>query len=50
MASNSKQTQKIRKRKRTKAGKARKRLLRRHGTTPSLRAILDGEETPAASS
>ena len=48
MASNSKQTQSIRKRKRAKAGKVRKRRLRREGTTPSLKKLLDGESTPAS--
>lgn len=50
MASNGKQTQSIRNRKRSKAGKARKRRLRREGSTPSLAKLLDGESTPAASS
>jgi len=40
MASNSKQTTKIRKRKLAKSGKRRKRLLRRDGTTPSLTQLL----------
>ena len=50
MASNSKQTQSIRSRKRSKAGKARKRRLRREGSTPSLKKLLDGESAPSASS
>ena len=49
MSSNSKQTQKIRKRKRTKQGKTRKRLLRKHGSTPSLKDLLGEESKPAAS-
>jgi hypothetical protein len=50
MASNSKQTKSIRGRKLAKSGKVRKRRLRREGTTPSLKKLLDGESTPAASS
>jgi hypothetical protein len=50
MSSNSKQTQSIRKRKRSKEGKASKRRLRRLGSTPSLKQLLDGESTPTASS
>jgi len=50
MSSNSKQTQTIRKRKRSKEGKARKRRLRRLGSTPSLKQLLDGESKPTASS
>ena len=50
MASNSKQTQSIRNRKRAKAGKVRKRRLRREGTTPSLNKLLDGESAPGATS
>lgn len=41
MASNSKQTQRIRKRKLARQGKVRKRRIRREGTTPSLKALLD---------
>ena len=50
MASNSKQTQSIRSRKHSKAGKVRKRRLRREGSTPSLKQLLDGESAPGASS
>jgi hypothetical protein len=50
MASNSKQTHSIRKRKLSKMGRARKRRLRRLGSTPSLRKLLDGESTSTASS
>ena len=50
MASNSKQTQSIRRRKLTKSGKVRKRKVRRLGTTPSLKKLLDGESAPTASS
>ena len=50
MASNSKQTKSIRSRKLAKSGKARKRRLRREGTTPSLKKLLDGENTPSAAS
>jgi hypothetical protein len=50
MASDSKQTQSIRRRKRAKAGKVRKRNVRRLGTTPSLKKLLDGESAPTASS
>jgi hypothetical protein len=46
MVSNSIQTKGIRNRKKTKQGNARKRLLRRLGSTPSLEAILSGEDTP----
>ena len=50
MGSNSKQTKSIRSRKLAKSGKVRKRRLRREGTTPSLKKLLDDESTPAASS
>jgi len=40
MSSNSKQTAKIRKRKLSQQGKARKRLIRRNGSTPSLKELL----------
>jgi hypothetical protein len=50
MASNSKQTKSIRGRKLAKSGKVRKRRMRREGSTPSLKRILDGESTPATSS
>jgi len=43
MASNSKQTATIRKRKASRGGHKRKKQLRVHGSTPSLAAILDGE-------
>lgn len=49
MGSNSKQTKSIRSRKLGKSGKVRKRRLRREGTTPSLKKLLDGESTPTAS-
>lgn len=49
MASNSKQTQSIRKRKQTKMGRERKRRLRRSGSTPSLKKLLDRESPSAAS-
>jgi len=42
MVSDSMQTKRIRKRKKSRQGKARKRLLRRCGSTPSLAALLDG--------
>jgi hypothetical protein len=50
MASNSKQTKSIRGRKLSKSGKVRKRRVRREGTTPSLKKLLDGDSTPASSS
>ncbi len=50
MSSNSKQTQSIRSRKHSKAGKARKRRLRREGTTPSLKKLLDADSPSGASS
>ena len=50
MASNSKQTQSIRKRKRSKEGKTRKRRLRRLGSTPSLARLLDAESSSTSSS
>jgi len=50
MASNSKQTKSIRSRRLAKSGKVRKRRLRREGTTPSLKKLLDGESTPTRSS
>jgi len=51
MASNSKQTKSIRSRRLAKSGKVRKRRLRREGTTPSLKKLLDGDEsTPTPSS
>jgi hypothetical protein len=49
MASNSKQTKSIRSRKLAKSGKERKRRLRREGSTPSLKKLLDGDSTPTAS-
>jgi hypothetical protein len=49
MGSNSKQTKSIRSKKLAKSGKVRKRRLRREGTTPSLKKLLDGESTPTAS-
>ena len=49
MASNSKQTKSIRNRKLAKSGKVRKRRLRREGTTPSLKKLLDGESAPTVS-
>lgn len=49
MVSDSIQTKRIRKRKKNNQGKARKRLLRRCGSTPSLEAILSGEDKPSAS-
>ena len=45
MVSNSIQTKRIRNRKKSRQGNARKQLLRRIGSTPSLEAILSGEET-----
>jgi len=42
MVSDTMRTKRIRKRKRSRQGKARKRLLRRCGSTPSLAALLDG--------
>ena len=50
MASNSKQTKSIRSKMLAKLGKGRKRRLRREGTTPSLKKLLDGDSTPTASS
>jgi len=50
MSSNSKQTQTIRKRKRSKEGKTRKRRLRRLGSTPGLTKLLDGETSSTSSS
>jgi len=44
MSSNSKQTAKIRKRKLSRQGLARKKKLRIHGSTPSLTEILDGQD------
>ncbi len=49
MSSNSKQTKSIRSRKLAKSGKARKRRLRREGSTPSLKKLLDGDSTPTTS-
>ena len=43
MASNSKQTAKIRKAKASRMGRKRKKRLRIHGSTPSLKKLLDGE-------
>lgn len=42
MASTTAQVTNIRKRKKTKMGKRRKKLIRKYGTTKSLKAILDG--------
>ena len=50
MSSNAKQTKSIRSRKLAKSGKVRKRRLRREGTTPSLKKLLDGDDTSSASS
>ena len=49
MVSNSMQTKRIRNRKRGRQGKNRKRLLRRLGSTPSLEAILSGEDSRTTS-
>ncbi len=48
MASNSKQTKSIRGRKLAKSGKVRKRRLRREGSTPSLKKLLDGDSTASS--
>jgi hypothetical protein len=44
MASNSKHTESIRKRKRTKAGQTRKRKLRAQGSTPPRDKIVPPEK------
>jgi hypothetical protein len=42
MASTTARVTNIRKRKKTKMGKARKKYIRKHGTTKSVDAIIDG--------
>ncbi len=49
MSSNSKQTKSIRKNKLAKSGKERKRRLRREGSTPSLKKLLEGDSKAATS-
>ncbi len=50
MASPTARITNIRKRKKTKMGKARKKWIRKYGTTPSLDAILDGGKFPKTGS
>jgi len=49
MASNSKQTKSIRMRKLARSGKKRKRMLRRLGSTPSLKELLKDKPSEAKS-
>jgi hypothetical protein len=44
MSSNTKQTESIRRRKRSKAGQSRKRKLRNQGSTPSREALVPPEK------
>ncbi len=44
MSSNTKQTESIRRRKRSRAGQSRKRVLRNKGSTPPRNAIVPPEE------